>query len=205
MGYRQAASAILLAALVLAGCAPMAKPAGSAALVVYVTKGNGAPARDAVVYLLPAEHAGIPPGPTPQPAVMDLVERQFAPRVLPVAAGTAVTFRNLDDVGHDVYSFSATGPLSLQLSPGVARTTASLSRPGPVTLGCKIHNEMIGYLYVTDAPYFGKTDGDGYLRLAGIPPGAYQLGIWWAGETEGHHERSVTLRPDMDQLVRIRL
>ena len=32
---------------------------------------------------------------------------------------------------------------------------------GIVTLGCNIHDEMMAYLVVTDAQYFGRTDGSG--------------------------------------------
>ncbi len=49
---------------------------------------------------------------------------------------------------------------------------------GVVLLGCNIHDWMIGYIYVTDAPYFGKTTGQGHVELTGLRPGAYRVRVW---------------------------
>jgi hypothetical protein len=51
-------------------------------------------------------------------------------------------------------------------------------RPGLVTLGCNIHDGMIGYIYVTDSPFFGRSDASGQLQLHGLPPGSYTLTAW---------------------------
>jgi hypothetical protein len=37
---------------------------------------------------------------------------------------------------------------------------------------------MAGYIYVTDMPFFGKTDSQGVLHLAQIPAGDYRLTLW---------------------------
>jgi hypothetical protein len=46
-------------------------------------------------------------------------------------------------------------------------------RPGVVVLGCNIHDWMLGYIYVADTPYFGKTDADGGVRIEPFPAGNY--------------------------------
>ncbi len=51
-------------------------------------------------------------------------------------------------------------------------------RAGIVTLGCNIHDSMIGYIYVTDSPWFGRTDGSGAVRFRELPPGDYTVRIW---------------------------
>ena len=48
---------------------------------------------------------------------------------------------------------------------------------GVVTLGCNIHDEMLAYLVVTDAAYFGRTDHDGAFTVE-VPRGRYTVGIW---------------------------
>lgn len=194
----------------LAGCAQLSTGAvtaaadKNAAVAVYAVGAGGAPVRDAVVTLLPLQGGGTTPT---TPAVIDLFDKQFEPRVLPVTAGSSVTFKNLDGMGHQVYSFSAAKPFSLKLAPGESATLADLGKPGVVVLGCKIHNEMIGYLYVTDAPYYGKTDSNGYLRIGGIAPGSYRLGLWRAEVEQETRalERTVTLRTGEEQVIRLRL
>jgi len=37
---------------------------------------------------------------------------------------------------------------------------------------------MVGYIYVADTPYFGKTDAAGSVRLANVPRGRYRIGVW---------------------------
>ena len=47
-----------------------------------------------------------------------------------------------------------------------------------MVLGCNIHDWMIGYIYVADTPYLGRTGADGRARLANLPPGRYVLRVW---------------------------
>jgi plastocyanin len=210
-------SVALWALLSLAGCAalfpsyPPGKPvnarSGSAAIAIYATKADGNPAGDVLVYAQPldADSATIP---RDQPAVLDILDRRFEPVVLPVHAGGSVTVQNLDDVPHDIYSFSAARPLSMHLAAGERQAYLKFSRAGIVTVGCKIYNEMQGYIYVTDAPYFGKTDSHGFLRLSDLPAGRYRLGAWHVGVADNDlagYPRPLTLKPDTEQVVRIRL
>jgi hypothetical protein len=37
---------------------------------------------------------------------------------------------------------------------------------------------MIGYIYVTDSPFFGRSDDAGQLLLHGLPAGDYTLTAW---------------------------
>jgi hypothetical protein len=50
--------------------------------------------------------------------------------------------------------------------------------PGEVTLGCNIHDDMVGYILVVDTPYFAITDGNGAAALAGLAPGRYRVHVW---------------------------
>ncbi|MGH8399532.1 MAG: hypothetical protein ACRESU_00380, partial [Gammaproteobacteria bacterium] len=162
---------------------------------------------DVLIYAQPLDK-GAAPVPSTQPAVLDILDRHFEPAILPVRAGDSVTIQNLDDVPHDIYSFSSTRPLSLHLAAGEQHAALSFTHPGVVTVGCKIYNEMQGYIYVTDAPYFGKTDSHGFLRLTGLPPGRYTLGAWRAGSSDSDlagYPRTLTLQPGTEQVVRVRL
>ena len=88
---------------------------------------------------------------------MDQRGSQFVPHVLPVQAGTSVTFPNSDQIRHQVYSFSASKRFELPLYAGTSASPIRFDQPGIVVLGCNIHDWMIGYVVVLDTPYFGKT------------------------------------------------
>ena len=110
-------------------------------------------------------------------AVMDQKNKQFVPYVLPIAAGTLVAFPNSDQIRHQVYSFSETHPFEIKLYEGEQADPIRFNKPGIIVLGCNIHDNMVGYIYVTAQPVFGKTDKDGRLELA-APAGVTTVTAW---------------------------
>jgi len=113
-----------------------------------------------------------------KPAVMDQRNREFVPRVLVVAVGSRVEFPNNDSVSHQVYSFSAAKRFQLPLYKGETHPPVTFDRAGLVVLGCNIHDAMVGYIYVTDAPYFGMTEAAGGFALKDLPAGDYRIVVW---------------------------
>ena len=111
-------------------------------------------------------------------AVMDQLNRAFVPGVIAVAVGTSVDFPNNDTVSHQVYSFSPAKRFQLPLYKGKSHEPVLFDKPGLVVLGCNIHDQMVGYIYVTDAPYFGTTQDDGTLKLKGLAAGKYKVTYW---------------------------
>ena len=174
-------------------------------MAIYATGADERPLADVLVTLRPAEGPAEPV--KPAPAALDLMHRSFEPQVLAVPVGTVVAIHNLDDVDHDLYSFSQALPFSLRLPAKGGGGAVTAAHAGLVVLGCKVHDEMVGYLYVTDAPYFGKTDAGGYLRLAGLKPGRYVLGLWRpdAPAAEDSHFKTLTLAAGAEEAVRLRL
>jgi plastocyanin len=124
-----------------------------------------------------ADAIAIPP-PSRRPAVMDQRNREFVPRVLVVGVGTSVEFPNNDSVSHQVYSFSAAKRFQLPLYKGESHPPVTFDKPGLVVLGCNIHDAMVGYIYVTAAPYFGTTEATGAATLKDLPAGDYQIVVW---------------------------
>jgi len=114
----------------------------------------------------------------PKVAVMDQVDMQFVPDVLVIQTGSSVDFPNSDQIQHQVYSFSAPKKFQLSLYAGHKYPPVLFDRPGLVTVGCNIHDGMLAYIYVTDSPYFGKSDGHGTLVLHDLPSGSYTLTVW---------------------------
>ena len=117
-------------------------------------------------------------------AVMDQIHMQFVPNILVIQTGSAVDFPNSDQIRHQVYSFSAAKKFELSLYEGHQYPPVLFDRAGLVTVGCNIHDNMIGYIYVTDSPFFGRTDAAGRVVLHGLPAGDYTLTLWHPGMHE---------------------
>ncbi len=113
----------------------------------------------------------------PLHAVMDQVNRAFVPDLLVIPAGSTVEFPNSDAVSHQIYSFSPAKHFQLPLYRGKPYPPVHFDQAGVVTLGCNIHDEMLAYLLVTEAPYFGRTDTAGRWS-AEVPHGRYQVTVW---------------------------
>ncbi len=98
-------------------------------------------------------------------AIMDQRDTQFVPHMLIVKKGTAVEFPNSDVVGHHVYSFSKPNNFVLPLYKGDPHHPVTFEEDGVVTLGCNIHDDMLGYIVVVNSDVFGITDEDGRVSL----------------------------------------
>ena len=130
-------------------------------------------------------------------ASMDQVNHQFTPRVLAVRAGQSVVFTNSDPANHNVRTVSVIATNEFNVFTGIdgsyRRTFAADPKHRPVKVGCDIHPWMRGWIYVFDHPFFAVTDREGRFRIAGIPPGEYQIHI--VQPDLGHREqRAVTIR-----------
>ena len=149
--------------------------AGAAVLVVTVAKPDGRPVAGAVVLL----HG--PPGskaPAPSTFVVDQVNQTFTPDLTVIPVGSTVTFPNSDKVSHQVYSFSPTKRFQLPLYRGTPYPPVTFANPGIVTLGCNIHDDMIAYLVVTDAGWYGRTAQDGHWTASNLPAGDFRVEVW---------------------------
>ena len=163
----------VLACLALAWAGTLA---GAATLTVTV-QGNGGQALQDVVLLLEPLSGKAPVKPAPG-AEISQQNKRFSPIVSVVPVGTRVLFPNLDTVRHHVYSFSEAKKFELKLYAGKPENPVSFDRPGVVILGCNIHDQMVGWVIVSDTPWFAKTPASGRATLADVPAGAYRLRSW---------------------------
>ena len=111
-------------------------------------------------------------------AVMDQVGKQFVPHLLVVQTGTSVEFPNSDTVAHHVYSFSHPNKFTLPMYKGTAHPPVTFEHSGVVSLGCNIHDHMLGYILVVDSAAFAKTDENGSASLSLDDPQDYEIKIW---------------------------
>jgi plastocyanin len=174
-------------------------------LEVSVADADGAPVPDVAVYVVQDgvdESRDEPPG----RAVMDQVNKQFVPHILVVRKGTAVDFPNSDSVAHHVYSFSKPNDFVLPLYKGDPNDPVIFGHDGIVTLGCNIHDQMLGYIVVVDTDVFGKTGPDGSLKLD-VNDGAtgYAVTIWSPRirDADGKLTRKLPRGADMSMKFRL--
>ncbi len=163
--------------LVIACLIGVAAPALDAAgLTVSVTDSAGKPVADAVVYAV--SETGAPAQARGTIAVLDQIDKEFVPFVLPVQVGTQVRFPNQDNIRHNVYSFSPAKTFSLELYKGTAAPPVTFDKAGVVVMGCNIHDKMLAYILVADTPHFAKTGPAGTLALKDLAQGQYEVRAW---------------------------
>ena len=156
--------------------------ATAAVLEAVVTTVDGAPLADAAIVAEQLNgEKGAPKAALPATATVDQIDKQFVPFVTVIKTGTAVEFPNHDQIRHQVYSFSPAKKFELPLYAGIPALPMTFDQAGVVTLGCNIHDWMVGYIYVTDSPWFAKTDANGSAKLTALPSGHYHVHIWYPG------------------------
>lgn len=149
----------------------------AAEIAATVTDQRGHPVADVVLVAVPVDgKIGSPR--RPRDGSIDQVDKEFVPRVTVVLAGTSVTFPNHDAVRHQVYSFSPAKRFELPLYAGMPAQPIVFDTPGVVILGCNIHDWMVGYVYVSESPFFAKTGEDGKAVLTNLPARAYVIRVW---------------------------
>ncbi len=145
------------------------------AVTLEVRDAAGVAVPGAVVYL-----EGAARGPSGEPArvVVDQRDKVFVPEVTVIQAGAEITFPNSDSVSHHVYSFAQPNAFELPLYKGREKPNVRFDHPGVVTLGCNIHDSMLGYVVVVDTPYFAKADPKGSVTLGDVAAGSYKVQVW---------------------------
>jgi plastocyanin len=168
---RWIAAASLLPAMLCAAAQTVAS-----ALVVTVQQRDGKPLVGAVL-TADAEAQRLPPA-APVHAIVDQVDLAFVPDVVVIPVGSSISFPNSDAVSHQVYSFSSAHRFQLPLYRGKPYPPVMFDQPGLVTLGCNIHDNMLAYVIVTSAPFFGRSDAKGEWTATNLPNGTYRLRLW---------------------------
>jgi plastocyanin len=187
----------------LAAALLCAVAARAGVLEVKAMQHDGKPLVGAVI-TASAESPALPPA-TPVKAIMDQVNLAFEPDVLVLPVKSSVQFPNSDVVRHQVYSFSSARQFQLPLYRGKPYPPTVFEQTGVITLGCNIHDNMLAYIVVTDAPFFGRTDAAGSWTAPAVPNGRYRVRVWHPLTSEpADVERVVQIGPDKD-VVQIRL
>jgi plastocyanin len=198
MIFRMMRSFATLLGLALA----VSMPAPAGELKILVRDLHGKLVADAVVVATPSDPKIAQRAKAPADAI-DQVDKQFVPYVKPVFVGSLVRFPNSDHIRHQVYSFSSAKKFELPLYAGTTAPPVVFDKPGVVVLGCNIHDWMVGYIYVSETPYFAKTGAAGSAIIGELPPGDYTVRVWHPGmvQSEETTSRHVTLNADAPSTV----
>ena len=108
-------------------------------------------------------------------AIMDQIDKQFAPQVLVVQKNQTVSFPNSDDIRHHLYSFSKPKQFEFKMFKGGESKSLTFDQSGIVVLGCNIHDQMIGYIYVADNEHTVITNNQG---IAQLPAAGLAVTLW---------------------------
>lgn len=133
--------------------------------------------RNVVIYLKKVEGEFQPPE---KPLIMDQKDLTFIPHVLPLIMGTAVDFRNSDEVLHNVFSpDKCANKFNLGTWPkGEVRSFTFEDEGCFSVMLCNVHPEMEAWVLALQNPYFFVTDKDGAYVLKDVPAGTYKLVAW---------------------------
>ena len=120
-------------------------------------------------------------------------DKIFVPHVQAVPVGGEISFPNVDEIMHNVFSITRGNRFDLGLYKSGARKTHVFDTPGLVRIYCNIHPQMSAFVHVRDNPYFAWTEPDGTFRIDDAPPGDYTIKVW---SEQGEAEQSITVGAD---------
>jgi plastocyanin len=129
---------------------------------------------DTLVYFVPAKAATVKPG----HYTVYTHNRDFSPEAMAIPQGSTVTFVNLDDVRHNVFSVTPGSSFNLGYQAAGEKVSHVFARPGVVLISCNVHRSMELDVLVVPTPYSAKVAADGSFTLDGVPSGSGRLHFW---------------------------
>jgi plastocyanin len=167
-------------------------PVAAANVDVQISDSAGHPAANAVVALT-SQAGPMPASHLPMEAIVDQRHETFLPLVTLIRKGGHVIFTNNDTTMHQVYSFSPIKQFEFEMDEGRRSAPVVFDKPGVASIGCNIHDHMITYVYVADAPWAVLTDGKGHAVVTDVPLGNYRVDLWHPQLMPGRPAPSTTL------------
>lgn len=107
---------------------------------------------------------------------IDQMGMTFSPHVVLIAVGDTVKFHNHDKVDHNVTS--PEGKYDLGSWGTGATKDRKFDTAGVYSQVCKLHPEMLAYVFVGQNRAAAQVDDKGGFTISGVPAGTYELEIW---------------------------
>jgi plastocyanin len=191
------------------GCAVAFSPCSAQSTIqstlnISLKTKSDAPLAGAVVMLEPSSGHSMNNRVTKRDVAVDQVDREFVPKVTLTAVGARLSFPNRDVVQHSVYSFSKAKTFEIPIYAGESPQVLTLDKAGVITLGCNIHDWMVGYVVVVDTPIAEISKADGVVTLTDMPKGKYTVRVWHPHAKPVEHMQAIELT-EAEQWVDIRL
>jgi plastocyanin len=101
---------------------------------------------------------------------------EFIPHIALLAVGDSVKFHNNDKVDHNV--MSSDGGYDLGTWGNNQTKDHAFKTEGVFAQVCKLHPEMLAYVFVGQNRFAATVDDKGGFSIAGVPAGSYELVIW---------------------------
>jgi plastocyanin len=118
--------------------------------------------------------------------------RRFVPDLLVIAAGSAVSFPNLDPIFHNVFSLSKPKSFDLGNYPQGQTRKVTFNTPGIVFVDCHLHANMAASIVIAPNRWNARVDDAGKFSLPDVPPGTYTIVAWH--KTAGFFRKQITVR-----------
>ncbi|HLX74282.1 MAG TPA: carboxypeptidase regulatory-like domain-containing protein [Terriglobales bacterium] len=110
-------------------------------------------------------------------------DKAFHPHILVVPAGAAVEFPNHDPFFHNVFSLFEGKRFDLGLYEAGTSRRVHFDKPGISYIFCNIHAQMSAVVIALDTPYYAISRRSGEFSIPDVPPGVYELQVWYEGST----------------------
>jgi plastocyanin len=110
-------------------------------------------------------------------------DKAFHPHLLVVPAGAVVEFPNHDPFFHNVFSLFEGKRFDLGLYEAGSTRRVHFDRPGISYIFCNIHAQMSAVVLALDTPYYAISRRSGAFSIPDVPPGNYELQVWYEGST----------------------
>ncbi len=134
--------------------------------------------------------------------------KEFSPHLLVIPLGSEVAFPNQDVYFHNVFSLYQGERFDLGLyEDGVSRAVR-FEKPGVSFVFCNIHPNMSAYVVTLETPNFAMSDHVGTFTIANVPPGRYQLTVWYERATSKELDalsRELVVAPSGNSLGTLRI
>jgi plastocyanin len=176
--------------------------AGAVSGAIDLVASRDSPARNhrdlsgVVIWLRPLDVDDVPLA--PKRVRMVQKNKRFDPHVLTVETGAIVDFPNFDPIFHNAFSNFSGQLFDIGLYPPGSSRSIRFERPGVVRVFCNIHPTMSALIVVLDSPYFTSTDQNGDFTIPAVPPGSYELHVFYEKslpETLQKLTHSITVTP----------
>jgi plastocyanin len=102
----------------------------------------------------------------------------FKPAAMAIPKGSTVTFNNVDQVRHNVYSSTPDSGFDLGFQTTGEKVGHVFNNPGFVLVGCKVHQHMELDMLVVPTSFVTSTAADGTFTLRNLPVGPGMLYFW---------------------------